>query len=177
MNKRLTSSLLLSSAFLSFGVLANVSPAWHIDELSSSTGYTTSGESQKSHHFGLVKHSNTCGSDELMVSWSSDSAEIWSLAGQTITMDAEFNGVAISLPLEVVAIKPMSGNTHEVVMGHVFANSELLDLMQHSDTVNVLIPASSDASRHFTSPADRFSLAGFNEARAKAMSRCNSKSS
>lgn len=175
--KKIFSYSLLSSVFLSFGVLANVSPSWHIDELSNSTGYTTSGESQKSHHFGLVKHSNTCGSDELMISWSSDSAEIWSLAGTTVTMDAEFNGVAISLPLEVVAIKPMYGNTHEVVLGHVFANSELLNLMQHSDTMDVLIPTSSEASRHFKSAADRFSLAGFNEARAKAMSRCNSKSS
>ncbi|MEX1665248.1 hypothetical protein [Zhongshania arctica] len=177
MKKLLAYPLLLGSALLSINALANVAPAWQIDEISKSTGYTTEGENTANHQFGLVKHSNTCSSDELYVSWSSNSSDVWSLAGQTVTMDANFDGVSMSIPLQVVAIRPTAGNSHEVIMGHVFANAELLDLMSHSDAVNMFMPATSDVSHHFAKGNDRFSLAGFNEARAKALSRCNSKSS
>jgi hypothetical protein len=174
--KSLSYPLLLGSAFLSLSVFANVAPSWKVDEISKSTGYTVGGEDTASHQFGLVKHSNTCKSDELYVSWSSNSAEIWSLAGQKITMDADFDGIAMSIPLEVVAIKPVSGDVYEVIMGHVFANAELLDLMQNSSSVSILMPPTSEFSRHFNDGNDRFSLAGFNEARAQALSRCYSKS-
>lgn len=177
MRKYLSYPILLGSLSLSISVFANIAPTWKIDDISRSTGYTVGGESKASHQFGLVKHSNTCGSDELYVSWSSNSAEIWSLAGQTIAMDAEFNGVSMSLPLEVVAIRPMAGDTHEVIMGHVFANTELLDLMTSSATVNIMIPTENTLSRHFNDSSDRFSLSGFKEARAEALQRCYSKSS
>ncbi|WP_295870627.1 hypothetical protein [uncultured Zhongshania sp.] len=169
--------LLLSTALLSASVFANVTPAWKIDELSHSTGYTVTADNQASHHFGLVKHSNTCGSDELYLTWTSSSPDVWSLAGKTVTMDANFDGVSVSLPLEVVAIKPGAGNNHKIIMGHVFANTELLDLMTHSDAVNVLVPSTDAMSRHLNTNSDRFSMRGFNEAREQALSRCYSKSS
>ncbi|CAA0091974.1 Uncharacterised protein [Zhongshania aliphaticivorans] len=177
MKKSVLSPLLFGSALFSMSVLANIAPSWEIDEISKSTGYTTQGENQAKHQFGLVKHSNTCSSDELYVSWSSDSAEVWSLAGQTITVDASFDGISMALPLEVVAIRPLTGNQHEIVMGHVFANAELLDLMSHSDSVNVFMPETNELSRHFNEGNDRFSLHGFTEARSQALSRCHSMSS
>jgi hypothetical protein len=177
MKKLLAYPLLLGSALLSSNGLADVVPDWKIDEISKSTVYTTDGENTANHQFGLVKHSNTCGSDELYMSWSSNSSDIWSLAGQTVTIDANFDAISIDLPLKVVAIRPMLGNTHQVIMGHVFANAELLDLMSRSDAVNMFIPETSELSHHFANGNDRFSLAGFNEARTEALSRCNSKSS
>jgi hypothetical protein len=177
MNKLLAYQLLLGSTLLSTNALADVASDWQIDVISTSTAYTTESENTANHQFGLVKHSNTCGSDELYVSWSSNSSDIWSLAGQTVTIDANVDAIPMALPLQVVAIRPMAGNTHQVIMGHVFANAELLDLMSRSAAVNMFIPATSDFSHHFAQGNDRFSLAGFNEARSKALSRCNSKSS
>jgi hypothetical protein len=177
MRKYLSYPILIGSLSLSISVFANIATSWKIDDISRSTGYTVVGENKANHQFGLVKHSNTCGSDELYVSWSSNSAEIWSLAGQTIEMDAEFDGISMSLPLEVVAIRPLVGDRHEVIMGHVFANPELLDLMTSSATVNIFIPAGNSLSRHFNNNSDRFPLSGFKEARAEALKRCYSKSS
>ncbi|WP_339674095.1 hypothetical protein [uncultured Zhongshania sp.] len=177
MNKSLSYPLLLSTALLSASVYAKVAPMWEVGELSHSTGYTVAADSQTSHQFGLVKHSNTCGADELYLSWTSSSPDVWSLAGKTVTMDANFDGVSISLPLKVVAIKPGTGNSHEIIMGHVFANSELLNLMTHSDAVNVLIPATDAMSQHLDAGNDRFSMQGFNEAREQALSRCHNMSS
>ena len=160
MNKSLSYPLLLSTALLYARVYAKVEPMW--EELSHSTGYTVAADSQTSHQFGLVKHSNTCGADELYLSWTSSSPDVWSLAGKTVTMDANFDGVSISLPLKVVAIKPGTGNSHEIIMGHVFANSE---------------PATDAMSQHLDAGNDRFSMQGFNEAREQALSRCHNMSS
>jgi hypothetical protein len=169
MKKLLFYPLLLSTA--------DIAPVWKINEISKSTAYTTEGEKTANHQFGLLKHSNTCGSDKLSVSWSSKSSDIWSLAGQTVTIDANFDGISMALSVPVVAIRSMAGNSRDVIMGHAFANAELLDLISHSDAVNMFIPATSQLSGHFANGNDQFSLAGFNEARAKALNRCNSNSS
>jgi hypothetical protein len=176
MENKLKVSLLFASVFLSVGVSANIASEWHIENMSKSTGYVVDGAAS-GHQFGLVKHSNTCGNDEVYLSWSSNSSDIWSLAGKTITMNANFNGVSIPMPLEVVAIKPLKGNSHQVIMGHVFANSELLDLMHQAHSVEVLMPTSGDALRHFSVGGDSFILRGFTEARSQAFNRCQTQSS
>ncbi len=165
----------IASSILCFGLQANASSAWELEAISKSTGYTVHGELGGENQFGLLKHSNTCSNDEFYISWSSDSADIWSLAGQKVSLSADFDGVPIDIPVEVVSIRPMTGGQHQVVFGHSFANSELLTLMGQAQSVNVVM-ASSNISQYFSVIGDSFSLAGFAQARSQALTRCNSQS-
>ena len=165
----------VASVALSFGVQANVSAGWEQEAISKSTGYSVHGQQGTANQFGLLKHSNTCNSDELYLSWASDSANIWSLAGQKISIAADFDGVAMDIPLEVISIRPLKGNQHQVIFGHSFANSELLSLMTQSQSVNIQM-ASADVAQYFTVTGDNFPLEGFVQARLKALTRCNSQS-
>ena len=175
MTIRKTVSVVAVSIVLSFGVQAAVSAGWELEVISKSTGYSVHGQQGAANQFGLVKHSNTCGSDELNISWASDSANIWSLSGQKISLSADFDGIEMDIPLEVVSIRPLKGNQHQVIFGHSFANSELLSLMTQSHSVSLLME-SSNVAQYFTVTADNFPLQGFTQARLQALTRCNSQS-
>ncbi|MEX1670086.1 hypothetical protein AB4876_14285 [Zhongshania guokunii] len=166
----------ITSTLLSLNVHATTGANWDFEAISKSTGYTVHGQQTEGNQFGLVKHSNTCSSDELYISWASDSANIWALAGQKVSLAADFDGVPMDIPLEVISIKPMSGNVHQVIFGHSFANQELLALMSQASSVNVLMP-SAELAKYFKQTGDSFSLAGFAQARSQALTRCNSQSS
>ncbi|MDF1693139.1 MAG: hypothetical protein P1U47_12235 [Zhongshania sp.] len=166
----------IASTLLSLSAHATTGTNWAFEAISKSTGYTVNGQQAESNQFGLVKHSNTCSNDELYISWASDSANVWALAGQKISLAADFDGVPMDIPLEVVSIKPMAGNMHQVIFGHSFANPELLALMSHASSVNVLMP-SVELAKYFKQTGDSFSLAGFTQARLQALTRCNSQSS
>ncbi len=165
----------IASSILCFGLQANASSNWELEAISKSTGYTVQGEHGAENQFGLLKHSNTCSNDELYISWASDSAEIWSLAGQKVSLSADFDGVPIDIPVEVVSIRPMAGDQHQVVFGHSFANSELLALMGQAQSVNVVM-ASANVAKYFSVIGDSFSLQGFVQARSLALTRCNTQS-
>jgi hypothetical protein len=155
---------------------AKVSAGWELEAISKSTGYSVKGEEGSTNQFGLLKHSNTCAADELYISWISDSANIWPLAGKQISLAADFGGVALDIPVEVVAIRPMSGDRYQVVFGRSFANAELLSLMANTASVN-LVMASPEVAQFFSVTDDQFPLQGFAKARLDAQSRCQSQSS
>ncbi len=165
----------VASVVLSFGVQVNASSGWELEAISKSTGYSVHGQKGSANQFGLLKHSNTCGADELYISWASDSANIWSLAGQKVSLAADFDGVALDIPLEVISIRPLKGNQHQVIFGHSFANPELLALMTAAGSVNLMM-TSSDVAQYFTVTGDNFPLQGFAQARSKALTRCESQS-
>ena len=154
---------------MSLAAEAKVPEGWEIEAISKSTGYSVHGQEGSKNQFGLLKHSNTCAADELYISWVSDSDNIWPLAGKQISLAADFDGVALDIPVEVVSIRPMQG-------GRSFANSELLSLMANAASVN-LVMASADVAQFFSVTGDRFSMQGFAQARLDAQSRCQSQSS
>ncbi|GAA4106112.1 hypothetical protein [Zhongshania borealis] len=161
---------------MSLAAEAKVSGGWELEAISKSTGYSVHGQEGSKNQFGLLKHSNTCAADELYISWVSDSDNIWPLAGKQISLAADFDGVALDIPVEVVSIRPMQGDRYQVIFGRSFANSELLSLMANAASVN-LVMASTDVAQFFSVTGDRFSMQGFAQARLDAQSRCQSQSS
>lgn len=149
--------------------------AWKVEPISQSTGFTVPGSVAAQHKFGMLKHSNICGNDELYLIWSSNRPDVWGLSGKRVNILASFDGTALEMPLEVVSIKELGGNRHQVMFAHVYANEAVIDLISNSQQLTISMPQEDPAAANaFGVFQDSFEISGFSEARAAAAQRCNS---
>lgn len=174
MINRITSVALLFAFFVTPG-FSGERNAWKVEPISRSTGFTVDGLGGASHQFGMIKHSNICGVDELYLIWSSNRAGVWRLSGKRVNVLASFDGTSLEMPLEVVSIKELGGNRHQVMFAHVYANEAVIDLISNSQQLTISMPQEDPAAANaFGVFEDSFDIAGFSEARAAAAQRCNS---
>ncbi|MGJ8685950.1 MAG: hypothetical protein ACSHWQ_00615 [Spongiibacteraceae bacterium] len=166
--------LSIIAAVSSVSAHANIGTSWKFEKGTNSTGFTTAGKQNSVHQFGMLKHNNVCSNDELYLTWTSTGENVWSLPGKRLNMVADFDGVEVEMPLEVVSIKPMSANKKLVVMAHLYSNSQLLELIKGSQKVKFSMPSGYGGGHYFDTLEDTFALKGFIEARSKAQRRCNS---
>ena len=169
-----TAALALGLA-LATGLCHAARQDWTLEPIEKSTAYSVSGQSVKQQQFGLVKHSNRCTQDELMLTLASAHPNVWGLAGKRVALRADFDGVEMTLPLEVIAIRPGAGSAHRIMLGHVFANSELISLISRAQ-IMALSVADDQFSEYFSSAGESFALAGFSSARDQADQRCQQQS-
>ncbi len=148
--------------------------SWQLAEVASSTGYTVNGNRVSDHQFGMLKHSNICNSDEMYLTWSTNSKNVWDLPGKRLDVTANFDGTYLEMPLEVVAIKPQGQGRSLITLAHVFPNSAVIDMISKAD--NVKVSMSGSKAKYFDVKEDTFSLNGFTKARAQAQWACNRKS-
>lgn len=166
--------LSMIAAVSSVGAYANTGASWKFERGTNSTGFTTAGKQNSVHQFGMLKHNNVCNNDELYLTWVSAGENVWSLPGKRLNLVADFDGVEVKMPLEVVSIKPMSANKKLVVLAHLYSNAQLLELIEASRHVRFSMPSGYGGGHYFDTLEDTFALNGFVEARSQAQRRCNS---
>lgn len=149
-------------------------PSWVLENQGGSTAYTIAGAQLADHHFGMLKHSNLCGRDEMYLALSSSRADIWDLSGQRVKVAADFDGTQLELPLEVVAIKPLSDGRKLVELAHGFPSEGTMTLIGNAEQAKISISDEVFAN-YFDGLEETFSLSGFADARAQAQTACDSR--
>ncbi len=162
-----------SSLFFSLSASASVFQNWHIADQTQATSFTKAGSNHDLHEFGILKHNTLCHKDELYLSWSSNSPAVWSLSGKRIKVRANFDGVELDMPLEVVAIRELRDNKHQLILSHLQANKAVIDIIGSSHSVKLSMPAEdTQVAKALSIEEDYFSLSGFVAARQQAEQRC-----
>lgn len=147
---------------------------WRLADKTQSTSFTVPGQQTPQHEFGILKYNHVCSKDELYLTWTSNSPAVWSLAGKKVNIQGSFDGTLVEMPLEVVAIRELGGNAHQLTFAHVKASPSVLELIGNSQHAYVAMPRNQpELAGIFSQTKDRFALQGFNTAREQAKQRCD----
>ncbi|WP_417667566.1 hypothetical protein [Pseudidiomarina sp.] len=135
--------------------------------------YKTNGKTVHGHEFGFIKQKNSCGTDVLWLSWTTQSNDIQEFEGITPIFQIIASNETFNINPLYIATSNIITNLSSVSFTNFIASELLMEALISESSININISSPKEFHDEFDIKSDSFGLSNLIEAREVAYNLCS----